>query len=593
MQEKSMRHFLVPRLLATPVVAIMLAAAPSAHATDTYGPAPYELQIPSIGFGSATLSDVELTILWPLVSAPNGIQPVGTEDRYQPDVNQLTVPSVLVGSSTHYNAIATVHTLTSIGGVSGADTFDGTDLLVRNVQVNGGLPYHDVTLRIGLANLVRIGGGMPTVAYDQYDTLTGLLTVAAVQVGDNVYTNVVLRIGLGNVVSVAGYTERVLYAFANGPDGAQPQGGLIMDASGNLFGTTSTGGNGQGTVFELSPSGGGYNETVLYRFSCATSNCPTDGSNPVGNLVLDAGGNLYGTTEYGVGSAGNGTVYKLAPNGSGGYTESLLYVFQGGTDAGQPLAGLIMDIHGNLYGTTFHGGAHDYGTVYRLAPNGSGGYAYTVLYSFQGNPDAAYPYARLVMDANGNLFGTTPQGGTSHTGTLFELAAVGDGSYTESLVHSFSGCDTDGCMPFGALAMDTRGNLFGTTSTGGTGNIGTLFRFAANPGGGFTESVFSLSLGIVGASVATGLIVDAGGNLYGVGPGGTDNVGDVVKFMPNGQGGYTESILYSLRGRPDGGDPETTLILDPSGNLYGTTYAGGADTSCESCAGFGVVFEVH
>jgi uncharacterized repeat protein (TIGR03803 family) len=561
----------------------LLACAGAAYGADTYNGG--VLQIPTLGIGSATFANVELTISLPLIRAPNGSMAVGTEDTYDPANNQLVVPAVKVGSSTFYNAVVAVDKLTSIGSVSGADTFDGTNLILRNVQV-GAQSYHDVTLHVGLANVASVGGGMPGVSADQFDAATGQLTIGAVLVGTKVYTNVILHVGLSNVASIAGYAERVLYGFEGGADGNDPAASLIMDASGNLYGTTSgVGSSGVfGTVFKLTPNGsGGYTESVLHSFA----SFPNDGGNPLAGLVMDSGGNLYGTTTAG-GTADWGTVFKLTSNGNGGYTESVLYSFLGGTvDAWYPRAALLLDAHGNLYGTTQFGGNAGSGAVFELTANGAGGYTERVLYSFLGGSDGEGPEAGLISDANGNLYGTTDLGGSAFAGTVFKLTPNGNGGYTESVLYNFAD-EANGGDPLGGLVMDANGILYGTTSGGGNLNGGTVFKLSANGEGGYTETVLHNFGGEVdGVGPDAGLILDASGNLYGTtGIAGSADGGIVFKLTPGGDGAYTESVLYSFLRSPDGNEPEASLIMDPSGNLFGTTTAGGSTNN-------GVVFEIH
>jgi uncharacterized repeat protein (TIGR03803 family) len=574
----SVRHQARSAAAALPLLLIATAAC----GADTYSGG--VLQIPTLGIGSATFSTVELTISLPLVRAPNGSLAVGSEDTYDPANNQLVVPAVKVGSSTFYNAVVAVDKLTSIGSVSGADTFDGTNLILRNVQV-GAQSYHDVTLHVGLANVASVGGGMPSVSADQFDAATGQLRIGAVLVGTKVYTNVVLHVGLSNVASVAGYAERVLYGFQGEADGNEPAANLIMDASGDLYGTTSgVGSSGfYGTVFKLTPNGsGGYTESVLHSFASS----PNDGANPLAGLVMDSSGNLYGTTTSG-GTADWGTVFKLTSNGNGSYTESVLYNFLGGTaDGWYSRAGLLLDAHGNLYGTTQYGGSAGSGAVFELAANGAGGYTESVLHSFLGGSDGEGPQAGLISDGNGNLYGTTDLGGSAYAGTVFKLTPTGNGGYTETVLYDFSDGADGGDLP-GGLVMDANGILYGTTSGGGNLNGGTAFKLAANGDGGYTETVLhNFGGGVDGVSPDAGLILDASGDLYGTtGIAGSADGGTVFKLTPSGDG-YTESVLYSFLRSPDGNEPEASLIIDPSGNLYGTTTAGGSTNN-------GVVFEIH
>jgi uncharacterized repeat protein (TIGR03803 family) len=267
-----------------------------------------------------------------------------------------------------------------------------------------------------------------------------------------------------------GYRYRLLYDFCaqsnvGCADGYWPYAGLIIDAAGNLYGTTAYGGDtscysglGCGTAFKLAPDG---TETVLYSFCQGQqSNC-TDGYVPTTGLVMDAAGNLYGTTPSG-GTNNSGVVFKLAPDG----TETVLYSFRQQSDCldgGYPYAGLVMDAAGNLYGTTKYCGGSNIGVVFKLAPDGTE----TVLYSFgaQGGGDGGYPVAGLVMDAAGNLYGTTAYGGAFGQGVVFKLAPDG----TETVLYSFcaqSGC-ADGANPVAGLVMDAAGNLYGTTVYGG------------------------------------------------------------------------------------------------------------------------------
>jgi uncharacterized repeat protein (TIGR03803 family) len=377
-------------------------------------------------------------------------------------------------------------------------------------------------------------------------------------------------------------SEEILYSFS-GADGAYPDAGLIMDASGNLYGTTSHGGIGYGAVFELVNSSGTYSEKVLHNFTGYP-----DGTYPIAGLIMDASGNLYGTTSNG-GTDGYGTVFELV-NSSGTYSESVLYSFTNSSgDGATPTASLIMDKSGNLYGTTNGGGTNGYGTVFELV-NSAGTYSEKVLYSFTGSPgDGANPIAGLILDASGNLYGTTVIGGTNGVGTVFELVNS-SGTYSEKVLYSFTNFGGDGAYAYGGLIMDASGNLYGTTYSGGTNGAGTIFELA-NSSGTYSEKVLYSFTGVNGdgALPYAGLTMDTSGNLYGTTyEGGTNGYGTVFKLV-NSPGAYSEKVLYSFTGSGDGDGANpyyASLSMDASGDLYGTTVNGG------NAYGDGTVFEL-
>jgi uncharacterized repeat protein (TIGR03803 family) len=384
--------------------------------------------------------------------------------------------------------------------------------------------------------------------------------------------------------------EQVLHSFTGGVDGANPEAGLIMDNSGNLFGTTWAGGRlGDGAVFKLSAAtGGGYTESVLYSFMGGP-----DGMNPVAGLIMDGAGNLYGTTIMG-GGTDKGVVFELSPATGGGYIESVLVSFNGigfstGSNGGNPEAGLILDSAGNLYGTTYEGDIDNAGLVFELSPSTGGGYTESVLYGFNytysGITDGADVAGGLVMDSSGNLYGTTQAGGTHGFGIVFELVP-GSGGYTESILYNFMGL-SDGGGPQATLLMDSAGNLYGTANNGGSFGYGVAFELSPTSGG-YTESVlYSFTGGVDGAGPWAGLLMDTAGNLYGTTiKGGSHNAGVVFKLSADTSGGYTESVLYSFTGGGDGGTPQAGLIMDGAGNLYGTTANGGSSNE-------GVVFKIR
>jgi uncharacterized repeat protein (TIGR03803 family) len=275
------------------------------------------------------------------------------------------------------------------------------------------------------------------------------------------------------------WTEKVLYNFLdNSADGTEPSAGLVFDASGNLYGTTFQGGSyGYGTVFELKPSaGGGWAETVLHNFN----QDGTDGFEPVASLILDGSGNLYGTTEYGGPFVlAGGTVFELTPSTGGSWTETIVHNFNSNIDGYFPRASLIFDATGNLYGTTSFGGPGGVdaeGSAFELSPGAGGTWTETLLHFFNENGvDGATPVADLIFDTAGNLYGTTQYGGVNSYGTVFKLTPGVGGSWNERIVHDFVSTGAGGLMPLAGLARDTAGNLYGTTNGGGAYDVGTVF----------------------------------------------------------------------------------------------------------------------
>jgi uncharacterized repeat protein (TIGR03803 family) len=328
--------------------------------------------------------------------------------------------------------------------------------------------------------------------------------------------------------------------FKGGQDGANPEGSLVIDASSNLYGTTSGSGlacqYGCGTVFELSPTSTGWKETVLHNFN------GDDGDTPLGGVVLDAAGNLYGTTEKGGGGCGCGTVFELSP-GSKGWTEQVLYGFAGGSDGANPAAGVTMDASGDLYGTTFEGGSSSCtfyrgcGTVYELSPT-SHGWTERVLYRFPSGPGGeAQTAGNVVFDASGNLYGTTWKGGKSACGTVFELTPSSGGKWTESTIYQFT-CGGDGADPGAGVTLDAAGNIYGNAELGGVGDNGTIF-----------------------------------------------------KLTPLSGGDWTFSVLHAFTGHRDGSEPSAGMVLDATGtHLFGVTFTGGTD---HAAAGSASCLKIH
>jgi uncharacterized repeat protein (TIGR03803 family) len=399
---------------------------------------------------------------------------------------------------------------------------------------------------------------------------------------------------------------KTLDRFSGGVDGSTPyaNAGLIFDASGNLYGTTSLGGTHMGgTAFELAPDGkGGWQESVLYSF-CSVTNC-ADGTDVLGGVIFDTSGNLYGTT-YGGGAANAGTVFKLTRQSAGNWTENVIYSFTGKSDGRHPFAGLVFDSSGNLYSTTGFGGNHAMGTVFRLTPHPDGSWTESVLHSFTGRSDGGGPLGGLILDGSGNLYGTTTTGGNSTNcgnvgcGVVFQLTANQDGTWKETVLHHFDGIvgRGDGIQPYAGLVFDTAGNLYGTTLQGGSSaNLGTVFELIPKAGGKWAERVLYRFTGRKhGAEPFAGLIIDASGNLYGTTQVGGNlsacepfGCGVVYKLAPNSHGGWHQTPLWLFGDHP-GDCPLAGLVFDTLGNLYGTT-------SGDSCSGramnFGSVFEI-
>lgn len=372
---------------------------------------------------------------------------------------------------------------------------------------------------------------------------------------------------------VQAQTFKLLHSFKGKPDGAYPQASLITDSAGNLYGTTEGGGAGHGTVFKRDTAG---HQISLYRFKGGSH-----GAYPLrGALVLDSG-TLYGTT-YAGGHFGYGTVFKLDTTGH----ETVLYSFTGTAgDGAYPYAGVVRDSTGNLYGTTAFGGGASYsGVVFKLDTAGTE----TVLHTFAGSPDGAYPYGGVILDASGTLYGTSYGGGTAGYGTVFKVSASGQ----ETVVYSFGG-KPDAADPYAGLTLDGAGNVYGTTYDGGASDNGTVFKLDAS---GQESVLYSFAgSGGDGAHPYAGVIVDASGNVYGTtysggdSSCGTQGCGTVFKLDTAGR----ETVLHIFEGHRgkfiDGSWPFGGLVLGTAGNLYGTTNKGGSRPLAQRV---GTVFEL-
>ena len=348
---------------------------------------------------------------------------------------------------------------------------------------------------------------------------------------------------------------------------------------------------GCGAVFELSPNaGGGWTETVLHSFL----NDGKDGTFPYGGLLFDGSGNLFGTTQTG-GVFAYGTVFELMPKAKGVWKEKVLYSFDAGNgkDAGGPLDGLIFDKAGNLYGTSEFGGVYSFGTVFELTPKAGGGWKERVLHSFNPNTkDGVAPNGSLVVNSAGNLYGTSLEGGAFGLGTVFGLTPKAGGGWKEQVIHSFNADGKDGYLPFAGLTLDTAGNLYGATSVGGNQSGGTAFELTPKAGGGWKEKILYNFSYTTGSDPFGRLIFDGSGNLYGTaGVGGAFTFGTVFELTKNVSGKWKEKVLHDFNNDgTDGSDPMAGVIFDASGNVYGTTFHGGSSTNCSG--GCGSVFEI-
>jgi hypothetical protein len=433
----------------------------------------------------------------------------------------------------------------------------------------------------------------------------------------------------------AEWKEKVLYSFQGLPDGSVPAGGVVFDTHGNLYGATTEGGANScpgiaqcGTVYQLTPpatKGDAWTETVLYIFLGKNHN---DGNTPAGGVRMDAAGNLYGTTAYGGGggcillgtNVGCGTVYELSPptQKGGAWRETVLYSFKGDTDGQLPVGDLAFDKQGNLYGATQYGGGYGScnpsfyqhcGTIFELSPpkTKSGKWTEKVLHGFKGGMDGANPNGGLVFDGTGAIYGTTSAGGNTNCtgagfvgcGTVFELASViaRGGPYDEKILRRFLNYPTDGARPLAGLTFDGNGCLYGTTADGGAYEEGTAFKLAPprRADSPWIETLLhQFTSGTDGSLPSAALVLSFDGAIYGTASGGGRvGGGTVFQFRHPSQDDWVFGTLYTFLGSPDGSYPESSLIFDKAGNLYGTTQQSG--NTGQNCGhdGCGTVFEAR
>lgn len=402
---------------------------------------------------------------------------------------------------------------------------------------------------------------------------------------------------------------QVIYSFQGGSDGANPYSDLVMDAAGNLYGTTSQGGgtgcNGQGcgTVFELTPTKDGWKHQVLYAFT----SCQNDGCTPQTGLIFDNAGNLYGTTT---------TVFELSPNGHGGWTENTLHVFAYG-EGSNPAGDLIFDDKGNLYGANSAEGNgqcledNGCGTAFELTPQSDGTWSETTIHVFtDSGSDGAVPSSRLNFDSTGSAYGVTAYGGPASCtqgsprgggiitgcGTLYKLTPNQGGGWTESTLYDFVRGGGFGIYPSGGLFFDKAGHLYGTSQAGGNG-YGTFFELRDSQENGWQQSDLHFFYGNPDGGYPVGrLVMDREGNVFGVTDWGGANRMGVVFELRRAKVRWNERILYNFPSSGGPISPQAGLVSGSQGHLYGTTRNGGSGNGTEcnigSFTGCGTVYEV-
>jgi uncharacterized repeat protein (TIGR03803 family) len=395
--------------------------------------------------------------------------------------------------------------------------------------------------------------------------------------------------------AAAASSAKIIYSFAGATDGAYPESDLIMDTAGNLYGTTNGGGaGGCGTVFELTRAKDGWTHQVLYSFVSSSN----DGCGPTAGLIFDSAGNLYGTTAGGGFNCGGGcgTVFKLAPNSHGGWTESILYSFTGSNgDGANPNTDLVFDNKGTLYGTTWAGGRGTgcyigCGTVFRLAPNSDGIWTESIVHTFAGAPDGSHPASGLVLDADANIYGTTVYGGTENCedgprgcGAFYKLTPDSGGGWTESVLYSFHRFQGTAKNPSGGLLFTADGQLVGSSSLGGD-RSGALFQLEQTKKG-WEQAVLYRFYGTPdGESPVGRLVIGPNGEVYGVtafGGKNANNYGTVFE-LEHVNGRWKERVLFNANSAAY--NPQAGPTVDSQGHVYGT-FAGSSNN-------FGAVYEI-
>ena len=377
------------------------------------------------------------------------------------------------------------------------------------------------------------------------------------------------------IATASASSTEVIYSFAGGNDGEYLDTDLVMDSAGNIYGSTVQGGDfGSGTVFQLSPSATGWTHTVLYSFKGGK-----DGGEPYKGVTLDAQGNVYGTAVTGGGGScegGCGVVFKLT-NSGGTWTQTVIHFFTGGNDGSGPGSGLTLDGHGNFYGMTPTGGAYGLGTIYQLRLEPSGAWRLRVIHTFTGGDDGSSGSAgRLLLDRAGNLYGVATVGGANGKGVAFKIAHSATTGWTLTPLYAFKD-QPDGALPYGGLIFDKAGNLYGTTYYAGANDVGTVYRLT-HSNGSWTETVlYSFKGGADGSSPISTLVSDPAGNLYGTtSDGGTSCAcGVIFKLARASSDTWIETVPYRFPGAPNAGFSYNGMVSDAAGNFYGATTHGG------------------
>jgi uncharacterized repeat protein (TIGR03803 family) len=380
-------------------------------------------------------------------------------------------------------------------------------------------------------------------------------------------------------------TFSVIHNFTGGMDGANPQAGLSMDRAGNLYGTTGDGGaHSFGTVYRLKHLGSGWIFMPLYGFQGGN-----DAAGSLARVIIGPTGTLYGTSP---GGGCCGSVFNVRPAPRPCLTalcpweETVIYRFTGSPDGLFPQEGdLVFDQAGNIYGTTIQGGSNNSGAVYKLTPSG-GNWTEEVSYSFPGGNGGDAPRSGVIFDNAGNLYGTTVGGGSQNAGVVFQLVRSGSG-WIENILHTFQGAD--GANPFGGLIFDAAGNLYGSTTGGGSGGGGTVFKLTPSGGGYNYSLIYSFTGTFINCGPGASLAFDVAGNLYGTTMcDGATSEGNVFQLTPS-NGSWTYTSLHDFTGGNDGGDPQSNVVFDAAGNLYGTAVFGGSGCAPDGC---GTVWEI-